>query len=400
MNIELARRIAFTIGALLIFILGNHIPVPGLTVPSGLSTGAFRRISIFALNILPYLTAAVIIQLLSMVWGRLRSLERSGEAGRRMIARYTLILTLLIAAFQAFGVVSAYEGIQGLVASPGSFFLFSATASMVGGTFFLVWLTEQITRYGIGNGLALVVSVGILIALPADVATAIELVRQGAISGGAALSSVIFWMAVVAAMVFVETARRNVPVEFAARQLGGRLFPARTSVLPIKINSAGLLIPITVTPWVLYLPLAFAAFVFGSRTPWIAGAYEHLQYAQPLHLVLGSLVLFLLVFVYTANVLDPEHTAEALDKRHGVIPGVEPGEPTADYLDRLVSLTTVVGAVYLVIVSLIPEALVASGVAPHYQISGGSVLIVVCTILDLKMQVRALSLTNSGGARQ
>lgn len=400
MNIELARRIAFTIGALLLFILGNHIPIPGIVVPSGTSSGAFRRISIFALNILPYLSAAVIIQLLSMVWGRLRSLERSGEAGRRMIARYTLILTLLLTAFQAFGVVSAYEGIQDLVANPGSFFLFSAAASMVGGTFFLVWLTEQITRYGIGNGLALVVSIGILVALPADVATAIELVRDGALSGGAGLFNLIFWLAVVATMVFVETARRNVPIEFAPRQLGGRLFPARASVLPIKINSAGLLIPITVTPWVLYLPLALAAHVFGSHTPWIARAYEHLQYAQPIHLVLGSLVLFLLVFIYTANVLDPEHTAEALGKRHGAIPGVEPGEPTADYLDRMVSLTTVVGAAYLVALSMLPEALAACDLAPHYQISGGSILIVVCTILDLKMQVRELSLTNSGGARQ
>jgi preprotein translocase subunit SecY len=160
------------------------------------------------------------------------------------------------------------------------------------------------------------------------------------------------------------------------------------------------LIPITVTPWVLYLPLALAAYIFGSHTPWIARAYEHLQYAQPIHLVLGSLVLFLLVFIYTANVLDPEHTAEALGKRHGAIPGVEPGEPTADYLDRMVSLTTVVGAVYLVALSMLPEALAACGLAPHYQISGGSILIVVCTILDLKMQVRELSLTNSGGARQ
>lgn len=400
MNIELARRIAFTIGALLIFILGNYIAIPGITVPSGLSTGAFHRISIFAMNILPYLTAAVIIQLLSMVWSRLRLLQRSGEAGRRTIARYTLILTLLIAAFQAFGVASAYEGIQGLVDNPGSFFLISTTASMVGGTFFLIWLTEQITRYGVGNGLALVISAGILVALPPDVATGIELVRQGEISAGAALSSVIFWVAVVAAMVFIETARRNVPIEFAARQLGSRLFPARASMLPIKINSAGLVIPVTVTSWVIYLPLALAAFVFGAHTPWIDAAYQHLQYARPFHLVLGSVVLFLLVFVYTANVVDPEHTAEALQKRDGVIKGVEPGEATAEYLDRLVSLTTVVGAVYLVIVSLIPEALVASGLMPHYQISGSSVLIMVCTILDLKMQVRELSLTNSGGARQ
>jgi preprotein translocase subunit SecY len=400
MTIELARRIAFTIGALLVFRLGSHIPIPGMSTQSGLlSSGAINRVSIFALTIVPYVSAAILVQLVSMVWGRLSALETSGEAGRRKIARITLILTLLLAAFQAFGVASAIQNISGLVAEPGTWFLLSATASMVGGVFFMVWLIEQMTQHGVGNGIALVLSVNILLSLPAEVATAIELLRQGQVSGNLVLFNAVLWVGLVAVMVLIEGARRNVSVQYGARQVGKRLFAPRASVLSIKLNSAGFLVPVTVTPWVFYLPLAFATFIFG-RTPWLAAAYEHLQFARPTHIVLGSAVVLVLAFIYTAYVLDPERAAQTLQKQGGTIPGVEPGEATADYLDRVVSLTTVVGAVYLVIVSLIPEALVAGGVALPYKFSGGSALIVVCTILDLQKQVRDVSLTNPGGERR
>lgn len=400
MRMELARRIAVTIGALLIFRLGSQIPLAGISTQSGLlSSGAIVRISIFALTLVPYLSAAIFVQLLSMVWGRLRALERSGEAGRRRIARNTLILTLALAAFQAFGIASALQNISGLVTEPGGWFLLSATVSMVGGVFFLIWLSEQITRHGIGNGIALVVSVSILISLPAEVATAIELLRQGAVSSNLVLFNAVLWVALVAVIVLVEGARRNVPVQYGARQVGKRLLAPRSSVLPIRLNSAGFLIPVTVTPWIFYLPLALATFAFG-RTPWLAAAYEHIQFARPAHIILGSIAVFVLAFIYTAYVLDPEHAAATLQKQGGAIPGVEPGEPTADYLDRVASLTTAVGAVYLVAVSLIPEALLAGGVALPYKIGGGSVLIVVCTILDIKKQVRDMSRTNPGNVRQ
>jgi preprotein translocase subunit SecY len=397
---ELARRIAFTIGALLIFRLGSHVPLAGISAQTGvLSTGAIDRVSILALTLIPYLSAAIFIQLLSMVWGRLGALERSGEAGRRKLARITLVLTLLLASFQAFGLASALQNISGLVTGPGEWFLLSTTATMVGGVFFMVWLSEQITRHGIGNGIALVLSTTILVALPADIASAIELLRQGAVSGNLVLFNAIVWVALVALIVLVEGARRNVPVQYGARQVGKRLLPPRDQVLPIKLNSAGFLIPVTVTPWIFYLPLALATFAFG-RTPWLAAAYEHIQFARPAHIILGSIAIFVLAFIYTAYVLDPEQAAETLQKQGGAIPGVAPGEPTADHLDRVVSLTTAVGAVYLVAVSLIPEALVAGGVALPYKIGGGSVLIVVCTILDIKKQVRDVSLTNPGGVRQ
>jgi len=397
---ELVRRIAITIGALLIFRLGSHVPLPGTAMQSDLlSSSGINRISIFALTLTPYVSAAILVQLVSVVWGRLSALERSGEAGRRKIARITLIVTLLLASFQAYGVASAMQNISGLVAEPGGWFLLSATASMVGGVFFMVWLSDQITRHGIGNGIALVLSVNILLSLPAEVATAIELLRQGQVSGNLVLFNTVLWVALVAMMVLIEGARRNVQVQYAARQVGKRLFAPRESALPIKINSAGFLIPVTVMPWLLFVPLALATFIFG-RTSSLAAAYEHLQFGRPAHIILGAIVVFVLAFIYTAYVLDPERAAETLHKQGGTFPGVEPGEASADYLDRIVSLTTVVGAVYLVIVSLIPEALVAGGVALPYKIGGGSVLIVVCTILDLKKQVRALSLTNPGGARQ
>ena len=400
MTNELLRRIAITIGALLIFRLGSHIPVPGIAAQGvPLTSSTLARLSIFSLTLVPYLSAAIFIQLVAMVWGRLGALDRSGEAGRRKLARITLILTLLLASFQAFGIASAVQDISGLVPEPGAWFLLSACASMVGGVFFMVWLSEQITRHGIGNGIALILSVNILLALPAEVATAIELLRQGTVSGNLVLFNAIVWVALVAAVVLVEGARRNVPVHYGARQVGTRLFAPRDQVLPIKLNSAGFLIPVTVTPWIFYLPLALATFVFG-RTPWLAAAYEHMQFAKPAHIILGSIALLVLAFIYTAYVLDPEHAAETLQKQGGAIPGVEPGEATADHLDRVVSLTTVVGAVYLVAVWLIPEALVAGGMALPYKIGGGSVLIVVCTILDIKRQVRDASRINPGGVRQ
>ncbi|WP_246801146.1 preprotein translocase subunit SecY [Bradyrhizobium genosp. L] len=338
------------------------------------------------------------MQLLSVVWGRLGALERSGEAGRRKIVRCTLIVTLGFAVFQAFGIASALQGIRGLVAEPGSWFLASTIATMVGGVFFLVWLSEQITRHGIGNGLALILSVGVVVSLPSEIATALELLRQGAVSGNVLLFNGVLWIALIGLIVLVESARRNVPVEYGPRQVGKRLLGPRASVLSIKLNSAGFLIPTTVALWVIYLPLSFGAYLFG-RTPWLAAAYAHLQFAQPLHIILGSMIVIVLAFIYTARVLDPEQAAETLQAQGGTIPGIAPGEATADHLDRIASLTTVVGAVYLVAVSLIPELLVAGGVALPYKIGGGSVLIVVCTILDLKKQVRDLSRSNRGGER-
>ncbi|MBR0961578.1 preprotein translocase subunit SecY [Bradyrhizobium japonicum] len=403
MSRELARRIAFTIGALLLFRLGTQIPVAGVDVSRLSSLPNFNvRLSLFSLSLIPYLTAAIFVRLLSVVWRGLNSLERSGEDGRRKVARATLGLTLALAAFQAYGVASALISIPELVRNPDGWFVTTATASMVGGVFVLVWLSELITRYGIGNGLALILSVGMLVSLPQHVAGIANVVRSGAVSGNLVFIHALLWVVTVAVIVLVEGARRNVRVEFGALDVGARQLPARTAVLPIKLNSAGFLIPVTVAPWIFFLPLAFAGFILGGDHPLVAAAYRHLQLGQPAHMILVSIAVFVLAFIYTAYVVDPEDTAKSLAQRHGTIPGVAPGEATAGYLDRVVSLTTVVGAVYLTALQLIPEVFDLYGIGLPYSmvVDGGAALIVVCTILDLQTQVRDVSLTNPGGVRR
>ncbi|MGY8637308.1 preprotein translocase subunit SecY [Bradyrhizobium sp. 14AA] len=403
MSRELARRIAFTIGALLLFRLGTQVPFAGMGVQS-LSFSAHHvvRLSIFALGILPYLSAAIVIRLLSLVWQRLSSLERSGERGRRRISACTLILTLAFATFQAYGYASTIQTIPALVSDPDQWSVLAATASIAGGVFVLIWLSELMTRHGIGNGLALLLSVDFLVHIPRDIAGVASLLDSGQISGNLVLFHAVFWIAVVALIVFVEGARRNVRVEFAERKVGDRLLPARSAVLPIKINSAGFLVPTTVAPWIWFLPLAGLTFIFGADTPWVAAAYRELQFGTLAHMILGSVAVFVLAFIYTAYVVDPEHAAKSLAARNGIIPGVAAGEATADYLDRVVSLTTVAGAVYLMALQLIPEVFELYGIGLPYSmiVNGGGALVVVCTALDIKTQVRDVSLTNPGGVRR
>jgi preprotein translocase subunit SecY len=400
MNRELARRIAFTIGALLLFRLGTHIPVPGVVTSAlPLTGGVLSRISLFALGLVPYLSAAILIRLLAVVWRGLSNIERSGEAGRRRIDRITLAVTFVLAAFQAYGVASALQDIPNLVNDPDGWFVVTATATLVGGMFVLIFLSEQITRHGIGNGLALVLSVGFVVALPTDVSNGIELMRNGSLSSNLALFHVAFWIAAVVLMVVVESARRNIGIEFTGRSAGERILPARRAVLPVKLNSAGFLIPSTVAPWCISLPLIAIGFLPGG-VPWIEGVYQSLQVGRPAHLIVISIAVFVLAFVYTSYVVDPEELAAQLVKQGGTIPGVAPGEATADHLDRVVSLTTVVGAVYLTLVQMIPEALLVYGNGLPYSMSGGAALIVVCTILDLQTRVRDVSLTNPGGVRR
>jgi preprotein translocase subunit SecY len=401
MSRELVRRIAFTIGALLLFRLGTQIPIAGVAVHPAFGADRIAPLSIFSLSLVPYLTAAILVQLVAVVWHRVRAIERSGEAGRRKLARITLILALLLAAFQAFGIASAMRQLPGLVVNPGDWFVLSATASLVGGMLVLVWLSEQITRCGIGNGLALILSVSILASLPSEVEALLTQLRRGAISSNVMLGNAIFLVVIVALIVFVERARRDVPVQFAARFVRERSLLSRSTVLPIKINSAGYLLPVTVAPWAISLPVAFAGFIFGADDgSWVEAINAHLQFGEKAHIVLGSIVVFALAFVYTAFVIDPDHAAESLARQGGVIPGVTPGEATASYLDRVVSLTTVIGASYVTALSLIPEVFLAYGNALVYKMGGGAALIVVCTILDLQTQVRDVSLTNPGGVRR
>jgi preprotein translocase subunit SecY len=394
MKSELARRIVFTLGALLVFRLGSYIPLPGVITSGSRFPGASvvldTRFSIFALWILPYLSAAILIQLLSMVSSKLSALARSGEAGRRKIRRYTIGLAIGLTAFHAYGLASSLQGIPSLVNEPGELFLFSTTVTLTGGMIFLIWLSEQITAHGIGNGLALILFAGAAAKMPDEIASMVQLVRQGALSAGRVSWLGIFWAALVGLVVFFELARRRVPVEFAGRKLGDRFVLTQSTQLSLKINSAGLM-PMVVAPWLYLLPLTVVGLVLDQTS--LYGLVPQTNLAR---VIISSVAIIILAFIYTAFVVDPEHAADSLNKHGGVIPGVEPGEPTAEHLDRIVSYTTCIGALYLAGVFLVPEVLLAYGEAPFY-LDGTTVLVVVCTVLDIETQVRGRSLTKPGG---
>lgn len=398
MNSELARRIAFTLGALLIYRLGTYIPVPGTNYISHLPgiSPSFAPLTIFSIGILPYVYAAILIQMVSMAWSGLNTLGNSGEAGRRRTARYTLGLATFLAAFQAHGIGSGLQNIPGFVSDPGGIFVISVTITLTGGTIFLIWLSEQMTERGIGNGLALILFTGVVTRLPQEVASVVELTRQGALTVERAGWLTILWAAFVGLVVFVELARRRVPVEFAARNLGNRSLPARSTDLSFKLNHAGL-VPMVVAPWLFSLLLVLASLVLARISPSLVAAYERIQLGHVGQTILASVAIFIFAFIYTAFVVDPERAADSLMKRGGVIPGIMPGEPTAEHLDRVVSRTTFVGAIYLAAIFLIPEVLIVHSQLPFY-LGGTSVLIVVCAILDIETQVRGMSRTGPGGA--
>ena len=397
MNSELARRIVFTLGALLVYRFGTTIPFPGVHRPADqmvhLYAGA--RFSIFSLQILPYLTAAILIQLVSMVSSRLGALPRGGEAGRRKLRRYTLGFAVFLAAAQAYGIASGLQDIPGFVSEPGGLFLLSAMVTLTGGTVFLIWLSEQITARGIGNGLALIVFANVATSVPRAVGSMVQSTWQGELSVGRVSLLAILWAALVTAVVFVERARRRVPVEFAARNLGGRLLSRQSTYLSLKLNSAGLM-PTVVSSWLYLLPLMAASLLLDRSSPWLAAATGMTPGTHMAGLILSSVAIILLVFVYTSFVVDPERAADSLKTYGAAIPGVEPGEPTAEHIDRIVTYATCIGAIYLAAVFLGPELLRSISGAPFY-LGGASVLVVVCTVLDIETQVRGLTLTRPGG---
>jgi preprotein translocase subunit SecY len=395
MKSGLARRIVFTLGALLVYRLGTYIPLSGVTAVPGVTVSSGAQFSIFSLWILPYLSAAILIQLLSMVSSKLSALPRAGEAGRRKIRRYTIGLAVVLTAFQAFGIASSLQGIPHLVNEPGGLFLLSTTATLTGGTIFLIWLSELMTVHGIGNGLALLLFAGVAGKMPNEIATVFELTRQGALSVERVSWLAIFWIAVVGLVVFVELARRRVPLEFAGRKCGDGFVLAQSTHLSLKINGAGL-IPTVVAPWLYLLPLTVAGLVLDHASPSLMAVYGLVPQTHMARVILSTVAIVILAFIYTAFVVDPEHAADSLKKHGGVIPGVEPGEPTAEHLDRIVSYTTCIGALYLGAVFLLPELLLTYGEAPFY-LGGTTVLVVVCTFLDIETQVRGRSLTEPGG---
>jgi preprotein translocase subunit SecY len=401
---ELKKRIWFTLAALVVYRLGTYVPLPGMNpdqvaelfkqTQSGVlglfnmfSGGAVGRLAIFALNIMPYISASIIIQLLTSVVPTLEALKKEGEQGRKVINQYTRYLTLVLAIFQAWGIAVGLQGSGNLVADPGPFFLVSTVITLVGGTMFLLWLGEQITSRGIGNGSSMIIFAGIIAEFPAQLAQTMELGRQGAISTGLLFVVLIMAVCVIAFCVFMERAQRRLLITYPKRQVGNRVYEGQTSFLPLKLNTAGVIPPIFASS-LLLLPTTIASFSQASgETGWVATVSAYLAHGRPLFMLLYAALIIFFCFFYTAIVFNPTETADNLKKNGGFIPGIRPGERTAEHIDRVLTRVTVIGAAYLTIVCLIPEFMITYAQIPIILLGGTSLLIVVTTTMDTVAQV-------------
>jgi preprotein translocase subunit SecY len=401
---DLKKRIWFTLGALLVYRLGTYIPLPGInpdafaqafSSQSGgvlgmfdmFSGGAVQRMAIFALGIMPYISSSIIMQLMTSVVPTLEALKKEGEQGRKVINQYTRYGTVLLAAVQAYGIAVGLEGGSGIVVDPGWFFRISCVITLVGGTMFLMWLGEQITARGIGNGISLIIFSGIVAGLPSAISQTLELGRTGAISTGIILAIIVFAVAVVGLIVFFERAQRRLLIQYPKRQVGNRMFQGDTSHLPLKLNTAGVIPPIFASS-LLLLPATVAGFSTTTNMPgWASSILAALGHGQPLYMVLYGAMIVFFAFFYTAIVFNPKDTADQLKKHSGFIPGYRPGERTAEYIDYVLTRVTVIGALYLVIVCMIPEFLISATGVPFY-LGGTSLLIVVSVTLDTVAQIQ------------
>ena len=400
---ELKKRIWFTLGALVIFRLGTYIPLPGidpdafqklflgqkqgvLDLFNMFSGGAVQRMAIFALNIMPYISASIIIQLLSSVLPSLESLKKEGEAGRKVLNQYTRYLCVVLAVFQAYGISVGLQGREGVVADPGLLFTLSTVVTLTGGTMFLVWLGEQITSRGVGNGSSLIIFAGIVARLPEAIVQTFELGRQGAISTGLVIGVLVMAMAVIAFIVFMERAQRRVPITYPKRQVGNKMYEGQSSFLPLKLNTAGVIPPIFASS-LLLLPTTVANFAQGSSGSGVLATISTLLgRGSPLYYILYVALIVFFAFFYTATVFNPTDTADNLKKHGGFIPGVRPGERTAQYIDQILTRITVLGALYLAVICLLPEMLISYAALPFY-FGGTSLLIVVNVTMDTVAQI-------------
>ena len=402
---ELKKRLWFTIGALVVFRIGAYIPVPGVD-PVALaemfhrnaggiagmldvfSGGSIGRMSILALSIMPYISASIIMQILTTVVPSLEALKKEGEAGRKKINQYTRYGTVVLAAFQAYGIAVGLESQAGVVHDPGLFFRFVTMVTLVGGTLLLMWLGEQITARGVGNGVSLIIFSGIVAALPNALVQTLELGRTGALSALFIIALAVGVLVVVAVVVFVETAQRRIVVQYPKRQVGNRMYGGEASHLPLKINTSGVIPPIFASSLLLF-PATIASFQGNNGEAGIAQFFAtYLAHGQPLYLLayVGLIVFF--CFFYTTVVFNPADTAENLKKNGGFVPGIRPGKNTAEYLEYILNRLTVIGALYLSAVCILPELLIARGGVPFY-FGGTSLLIVVSVTLDTVTQIQA-----------
>ena len=405
---ELKKRIWFTLGALVVYRLGTFIPIPGVdpvafgqafqSSQSGIlgmfnvfAGGAVERMAIFALNIMPYISASIIMQLMSSINPTLEQLKKEGEQGRKQINQYTRYLTVVLAAFQAYGIAIGLEGTRGatgsVVIEAGWFFRLTTVVTLVGGTMFLMWLGEQITARGVGNGISLIIFAGIVATLPSAIAALFELARTGSLSTLMLLGLLALMLLVVVVIVFMERAQRRIPIQYPKRQVGNRMFQGDSSHLPLKLNSSGVIPPIFASS-LLLLPITAAQFMSGSGPEWLNTLVALLGQGQPLHLAIYVSLIIFFTFFYTAVVFNPQETADNLRKYGGFIRGYRPGQKTAEYIDYVLTRITVVGAIYLAAVCVLPEILISRAGVPFY-FGGTSLLIVVSVTMDTVAQVQS-----------
>jgi len=404
---ELRRRLLFVIGALIVYRIGTFIPVPGVD-PSALaalfeqqqgtildmfnmfSGGALSRASLFALGIMPYISASIIVQLMTAVIPKLEQLKKEGEAGRRKITQYTRYGTLGLATFQAIGISIALQGQfgEGLVVTTGPGFVFTATVSLVTGTMFLMWLGEQITERGLGNGISLIIFAGIVAGLPSAFGAVVELVSNGEMNALFALFLFLMALVVTGFVVFVERGQRRITVNYAKRQQGRKMYAAQSSHLPLKLNMAGVIPPIFASSIILF-PTTLAQWAGNTEgTRWLQDIIAKVSPGEPLYIALYAAAIIFFCFFYTALVFNSKDTADNLKRSGAFIPGIRPGDQTAKYIDQVMSRLTLAGAIYITLVCLMPEFLIVGWNVPFY-FGGTSLLIVVVVVMDFMAQVQA-----------
>ena len=406
---ELKKRLWFTVLALIVFRLGTFIPLPGID-PHILSDifarnsngilgmfnmfagGALERMTIFALNIMPYISASIILQLGQSVIPSLAALKKDGEAGHRRMTHYTKMLTVLITIIQGYGIAVGLEGMTGsagvsAVVNPGFVFKFTTVVSLVGGTMFIVWLGDQITSRGVGNGSSLIITVGIIANIPSALAQTFELGRVGSMSLGVIAMLMVMVLALIYVIVLVERAQRKITIQYPKRQMGARMMASENSHLPLKINPTGVIPPIFASS-LLLLPITIANFSAENGPSWVQTLSQLLGHGQPLYLSLYAALIIFFAFFYTAIVFNPEETAENLKKHGGFIAGIRPGKNTADYLDYVITRLTVLGAAYLTALCILPEILISKLSVP-FVLGGTTLLIVVQVTMDFVGQLQA-----------
>lgn len=407
---ELKRRLLFLLGALIVYRIGAHIPVPGIdpAVLSDLfarqkngilgmfnmfSGGALSRFTVFALGIMPYISASIIMQLLTVASPALESLKKEGQAGQHKISQYTRYGTVVLAFFQALGIAVALEAQAGLVLNPGLPFRLETVITLVTGTMFLMWIGEQITERGLGNGISIIIFAGIAAGLPTSLGGLLSLVNTGAMNPLTALVIVAIVILVTGFVVFVERGQRRILVNYAKRQVGNKLYGGQSSFLPLKLNMAGVIPPIFASSIILFPATLAGWFGSGEKMLWLKDVAAGLSPGQPLYILLYAAAIIFFCFFYTALVFNTRETSDNLKKSGAFIPGIRPGEQTSRYIEKILTRLTMIGAVYITIVCLLPEFLILKWNVPFY-FGGTSLLIIVVVTMDFMSQVQAFAMSH------